>query len=97
MYTFDSMFYEFWRTYLNAHLPRTHVAVMIMAYALYTFHWRANSIRKGGRGPYDDRLGPVSYLSVSLASNYHIEKIVVDTSMCCIARYVYCHLYLTDA
>ncbi|EIM88285.1 uncharacterized protein STEHIDRAFT_95354 [Stereum hirsutum FP-91666 SS1] len=34
------------------------VAVMIMVYALYTFHWRANSIRKGGRGPYDDRLGP---------------------------------------
>jgi hypothetical protein len=33
-----------------------------MAYALYTYHWRANSIRKGGRGPYDDRLGPVSIL-----------------------------------
>lgn len=32
----------------------------IMIYALYTYHWRANSIRRGGRGPYDDRLGPVS-------------------------------------
>jgi len=31
-----------------------------MSYALYTYHWRAQSIRKGGRGPYDDRLGPVS-------------------------------------
>lgn len=41
---------------------------MIMVYALYTFHWRANSIRKGGRGPYDDRLGPVSRLSVSQRS-----------------------------
>ncbi|KAF8272496.1 hypothetical protein EI94DRAFT_1655918 [Lactarius quietus] len=34
------------------------VAVGIMGYALYTFHWRANSIRRGGRGPFDDRLGP---------------------------------------
>lgn len=31
-----------------------------MGYALYTYHWRANSIRRGGRGPFDDRLGPVS-------------------------------------
>ncbi|KAN0131377.1 component of vacuolar transporter chaperone [Lactarius tabidus] len=34
------------------------VAVGIMGYALYTYHWRANSIRRGGRGPFDDRLGP---------------------------------------
>jgi hypothetical protein len=33
-----------------------------MGYALYTYHWRANSIRRGGRGPFDDRLGPVSAL-----------------------------------
>jgi hypothetical protein len=32
----------------------------IMIYALYTYHWRAASIRTGGRGPYDDRFGPVS-------------------------------------
>ena len=36
------------------------LAVGIMGYALYTYHWRANSIRRGGRGPFDDRLGPVS-------------------------------------
>ncbi|PPQ65965.1 hypothetical protein CVT26_010727 [Gymnopilus dilepis] len=30
----------------------------IMIYALYTYHWRAASIRRGGRGPYDDRVGP---------------------------------------
>ncbi|KAG6821561.1 vacuolar transporter chaperone [Arthromyces matolae] len=30
----------------------------IMIYALYTYHWRAESIRRGGKGPYDDRLGP---------------------------------------
>ncbi|RDX53771.1 hypothetical protein K466DRAFT_483961 [Polyporus arcularius HHB13444] len=34
------------------------VAMAVMVYALYTFHWRANSIRRGGRGPYDDRVGP---------------------------------------
>ena len=32
----------------------------VMIYALYTYHWRAASIRTGGRGPYDDRVGPVS-------------------------------------
>ncbi|OCB89579.1 hypothetical protein A7U60_g3271 [Sanghuangporus baumii] len=33
-------------------------AMSVMIYALYTYHWRAASIRRGGRGPYDDRLGP---------------------------------------
>ncbi|KAA1473512.1 hypothetical protein DENSPDRAFT_839990 [Dentipellis sp. KUC8613] len=41
------------------------VAVLIMAYALYTYHWRANSIRKGGKGPYDDRVGP-TFLCLAL-------------------------------
>ncbi|KAI0004947.1 vacuolar transporter chaperone 1 [Russula compacta] len=44
------------------------VAVGIMGYALYTYHWRANSIRKGGRGPYDDRLGPTFLCAALLAS-----------------------------
>jgi len=44
------------------------VAVGIMAYALYTYHWRANSIRKGGRGPYDDRLGPTILCAALLGS-----------------------------
>ncbi|KAI0700600.1 hypothetical protein BC835DRAFT_1404819 [Cytidiella melzeri] len=34
------------------------VAVAVMLYALWTYHWRAASIRSGGRGPYDDRVGP---------------------------------------
>jgi len=34
------------------------VAMAVMIYALYTYHWRAASIRRGGRGPYDDRVGP---------------------------------------
>ncbi|KAG6337227.1 hypothetical protein ID866_1857 [Astraeus odoratus] len=33
-------------------------AMAVMIYALYTYHWRAASIRRGGRGPYDDRVGP---------------------------------------
>jgi len=44
------------------------VAVGIMGYALYTYHWRANSIRKGGRGPYDDRLGPTLLCAALLVS-----------------------------
>jgi hypothetical protein len=39
----------------------------IMIYALYTYHWRAASIRRGGRGPYDDRVGPVCNNVMSLA------------------------------
>lgn len=39
-------------------------AMAIMVYALYTYHWRAASIRRGGRGPYDDRFGPVSFVSM---------------------------------
>jgi len=34
------------------------IAIGIMIYALYVYHWRAASIRKRGSGPYDDRLGP---------------------------------------
>ncbi|CAD6584821.1 MAG: vacuolar transporter chaperone [Cyphobasidiales sp. Tagirdzhanova-0007] len=36
----------------------TLVAMAVMIYALITYHWRANAIRKRGAGPYDDRLGP---------------------------------------
>ncbi|KAN0126888.1 vacuolar transporter chaperone 1 [Russula decolorans] len=44
------------------------VAIGIMSYALYTYHWRAESIRKGGRGPYDDRLGPTLLCAALLVS-----------------------------
>jgi hypothetical protein len=43
-------------------ITRRLTAMGIMVYALYTYHWRAASIRRGGRGPYDDRLGPVRAL-----------------------------------
>ncbi|KAF9200425.1 vacuolar transporter chaperone [Haplosporangium sp. Z 27] len=36
----------------------TLVAVIVMVYALITFHWRADRIRKREPGPYDDRFGP---------------------------------------
>lgn len=35
------------------------LALGIMIYALFVYHWRASAIRKRGTGPYDDRLGPV--------------------------------------
>jgi hypothetical protein len=41
----------------------------IMIYALYTYHWRAASIRRGGRGPYDDRFGPVSRTLIFAANS----------------------------
>ncbi|KAF9413782.1 vacuolar transporter chaperone [Podila epigama] len=36
----------------------TFVAMVVMIYALATFHWRADRIRKRLPGPYDDRFGP---------------------------------------
>jgi uncharacterized membrane protein YidH (DUF202 family) len=43
----------------------TLVAMMAMVYALFTFHWRARSIRMRGQGGFDDRLGP-TILTITL-------------------------------
>ncbi|OCK81742.1 vacuolar transporter chaperone 1 [Lepidopterella palustris CBS 459.81] len=43
----------------------TLVAMAAMLYALFTFHWRANSIRQRGQGGFDDRLGP-TVLAIAL-------------------------------
>jgi hypothetical protein len=43
----------------------TLVAVAAMLYALFTFHWRAKSIRQRGQGGFDDRLGP-TVLTIAL-------------------------------
>lgn len=43
----------------------TLVAMMAMMYALFTFHWRARSIRMRGQGGFDDRLGP-TILTIAL-------------------------------
>lgn len=36
----------------------TVIAMGVMMYALYTFHWRATKIRNREAAPYDDRVGP---------------------------------------
>ena len=56
----------------------------VMIYALYTYHWRAASIRRGGRGPYDDRVGPVSVSDVSFLKIFNLFDI--DHPVCCTAR-----------
>jgi uncharacterized membrane protein YidH (DUF202 family) len=43
----------------------TLVAMMAMAYAVVTFHWRAKSIRQRGQGGFDDRFGP-TVLAIAL-------------------------------
>ncbi|KAI6035080.1 hypothetical protein F5J12DRAFT_790911 [Pisolithus orientalis] len=47
------------------------VAMAVMIYALYTYHWRGASIRRGGRGPYDDRVGPLIFIfEVAIIVNF---------------------------
>jgi hypothetical protein len=36
----------------------TVVAMATMIYALFTYHWRAKSIRLRGQAGFDDRFGP---------------------------------------
>ncbi|KAL2794212.1 hypothetical protein BJX62DRAFT_208409 [Aspergillus germanicus] len=43
----------------------TVIAMAAMIYALFTFHWRAQSIRKRGQSGIDDRFGP-TILAISL-------------------------------
>ncbi|KAL1955980.1 hypothetical protein VTO42DRAFT_7880 [Malbranchea cinnamomea] len=43
----------------------TLVAMAAMVYALITFHWRANTIRKRGQSGFDDRFGP-TVLTIAL-------------------------------
>lgn len=54
----------------------TGVAMMMMAYALYIYHWRAKAIRQRGSGPYDDRFGPTVlciFLGVSVFVNFALR------------------------
>lgn len=55
----------------------TLVSMAVMIYALITYHWRANAIRKRGSGPYDDRLGPTC-LCISLLGE-HRPLIIIHT------------------
>ena len=63
--------------------PR-RTAMGVMVYALWTFHWRAHSIRRGGRGPYDDRVGPVSISH--LLTGISLMPYRADNFVCCPAR-----------
>ncbi|CAG8563759.1 10701_t:CDS:2 [Paraglomus occultum] len=46
----------------------TFVAMSIMVYALFLFHWRATKIRTRESGPYDDRIGPTVLCGFLLAA-----------------------------
>ena len=46
----------------------TLVAMAAMLYALFTFHWRAKSIRQRGQQGFDDRLGPTVLTLALLAA-----------------------------
>lgn len=46
----------------------TAVAMATMVYALFTFHWRAKSIRQRGQGGFDDRFGPTVLAIAMLAA-----------------------------
>lgn len=51
----------------------TFIAMLTMAYALVTYHWRAKAIRMRGSGPYDDRFGPTMlciFLLVAVVVNF---------------------------
>jgi len=43
----------------------TIIAMGSMIYALFTFHWRARSIRRRGQAGFDDRYGP-TFLALAL-------------------------------
>lgn len=43
----------------------TVVAMLAMIYALWTYHWRARSIRQRGQAGFDDKVGP-TVLTVAL-------------------------------
>jgi len=42
--------------------------MLAMLYALFTFHWRAASIRKRGQAGFDDRYGPTVLAVVLLCA-----------------------------
>ncbi|RUP46902.1 hypothetical protein BC936DRAFT_146390 [Jimgerdemannia flammicorona] len=54
----------------------TFVALSVMIYALFTYHWRADMIRRREAGPYDDRFGPTVlcvFLLTSVVVNFYRE------------------------
>ncbi|CAG8493508.1 1860_t:CDS:2 [Scutellospora calospora] len=56
----------------------TAVAMLIMMYALFIYHWRAAKIRRKEHGPYDDRYGP-TFLCLFLVDPVTLT-VTTDTS-----------------
>jgi uncharacterized membrane protein YidH (DUF202 family) len=56
----------------------TFIAMFVMLYALYTFHWRATKIRNREAAPYDDRVGPTVlciFLLAAVVVNFYRKSI----------------------
>ncbi|KAG2222054.1 hypothetical protein INT45_003699 [Circinella minor] len=54
----------------------TVIAMGVMVYALYTFHWRATKIRNREAAPYDDRVGPTVlciFLLAAILVNFYLR------------------------
>ncbi|KAI6248620.1 Vacuolar transporter chaperone 1 [Erysiphe necator] len=54
------------------------VAVSGMIYALYTYHWRAKSIRRRGQAGFDDKVGPTilaAALIIAITVNFVLRII----------------------
>jgi uncharacterized membrane protein YidH (DUF202 family) len=56
----------------------TVIAMGVMLYALYTFHWRATKIRNREAAAYDDRVGPTVlcvFLLAAVVLNFYCKCI----------------------
>ncbi|KAG0175807.1 vacuolar transporter chaperone [Apophysomyces sp. BC1021] len=56
----------------------TVIAMGVMLYALYTFHWRATKIRNREAAPYDDRVGPTVlciFLLAAVIVNFYCKSV----------------------
>ncbi|KAI8879478.1 vacuolar transporter chaperone 1 [Backusella circina FSU 941] len=54
----------------------TVIAMGVMIYALYTFHWRATKIRNREGAAYDDRVGPTvlcMFLLAAVIINFYLR------------------------
>ncbi|KAL1921584.1 uncharacterized protein VTP21DRAFT_11300 [Calcarisporiella thermophila] len=54
----------------------TFVSMVVMIYALITYHWRAEKIKRRQIGPYDDRLGPTVlcvFLLAAVITNFWLR------------------------
>ncbi|EKD13749.1 hypothetical protein LZ554_007448 [Drepanopeziza brunnea f. sp. 'monogermtubi'] len=59
----------------------TLVAMAAMIYALWTYHWRAKSIRQRGQGGFDDKVGPTMLavaLMVAVSVNFILRAVNYD-------------------